>query len=169
MNHAHTRGFTLIELLLYVSIVGILLLGITAFFAISAEARIKNQSISEVNQQGQFVMDILSQTIRNADSITLPAIGGSGNQLTAAVPTTSLNPTTVSLSGTTLQIKEGSAAALPLTNTKVEVSNLVIQNLSRTSTPGIVQISLTISRTNPNNRPEYSFQKTFTTSVSVRH
>jgi Tfp pilus assembly protein PilW len=168
MTRSNITGFTLIELLLYVGIVSALLLGVTAFFAISADARIKNQSISEVNQQGQFAMDVIAQTVRNADSITAPTTGASAAQLIVAVPTASLSPSIINVSSGVLQIKEGAAAAVPLTNGKVEVTSLSVKNLSRASTPGTVQISFTLNRINPNNRGEYSYQKTFTTTVSIR-
>lgn len=162
------KGYTLIELLLYVSIAGSLLLAVSLFLGLSTDARIKNQSMSEVNQQGTAAMELITQTVRNADTIASPAAATTGTQLSVNVPTASLSPTVFSLSGTTLQIKEGSASAIPLTNNKVEVSSLSIKNLTRSSTPGSVQISFTVSRANTSGRNEYSYQRTFTTTVSVR-
>lgn len=162
------RGYTLIELLLYVSMIGILLGGVTTFFAMATEARVKNQSISEVNDQGVYAMDIITQTVRNATDITTPTAGITGSSLTLTVPTGSLSPTVFSLSGTTLQIKEGAAAAVSLTSSKVQVTALSIKNLTRSGTHGIVQVSLTLSRVNTTGRNEYDYQRTFTTSVSLR-
>lgn len=161
-------GFTLIELLLYVSIVGVLLISVSLFFALTADSRIKNQSISEVDQQGQAAMEQITQTLRNADSITLPATAATGSQLTLAMATASINPTIYNLNGTALQIKEGNATAVALTNNKVQVTALTFKNLSRTSTPGIVQVSLTLSRVNASGKNEYDVTKTFTSSVSLR-
>lgn len=98
-NHRQT-GYTLVELLLYVVIVGILLTGVTTFFGVMVEARVKNQSISEVNDQGILVADYLAQTIRNASSITSPAAASAAASLTLAVPTGSLSPTVFDISGT---------------------------------------------------------------------
>lgn len=161
-------GFTLIELLLYVSIVGSLLIAVSMFFATTVEARIKTQSIMEVDQQGTLVMDYMLQTIRNADSITTPAAAASGSSLTLVVTTGSLSPTIFDLSGTTLQIKEGAAAAIPLTNDKVTVSNLTFTNLSRSGTPGVVRVSFTISRVNTAGRNAYDYQKTFSSTATLR-
>ncbi|HEX8762981.1 MAG TPA: type II secretion system protein [Candidatus Saccharimonadales bacterium] len=94
------RGFTLIELLLYVSIVGTLLISVSLFFATAADSRIKNQSVSEVNQQGNAAMELITQTIRGATSITSPAAGATGSTLSLNVPTASLSPTLIDLSGT---------------------------------------------------------------------
>lgn len=164
-------GYTLIELLLYISIVGVLLGTVSLFFGTSTEARVKNQSIAEVDQQGELAMEYILQTIRNADSITTPATGVTGNSLTLVVPTGSLSPTIFDLSGATpnaLRVKEGAATAIPLTNSTVTVTALSVKNLSRASTPGTIQISLTLSRVNNLNRNEYDYSKTFIGTASLR-
>lgn len=161
------RGYTLIELLLYVGIVGTLLVGMSTFFATVAEARIKNQTISEVDQQGTAVMQYLSQTIRNATSITSPAAGASGASLTLVVPTGALSPTVFSLSSSVLRVQEGAGATVALTGGKVQITNLTFTNLTRSGTSGVVQISMTLSRVNPSNLNAYDYQRTFVTSVAI--
>lgn len=161
-------GFTLIELLLYVVIVGTLLGGVVSFFGTVTEARVKSQTVSEVDQQGTAAIDYISQTIRNASSISAPATGGvAAASLTLVVPTAALSPTIFSLSGTTLQVKEGAAAAIALTNSRVQVSNLSFKNLTRSGTSGIIQVSFTLSHVNPNNQNTFDYQKTFTTSAEL--
>lgn len=160
-------GYTLIELLLYVTILGSLLTSVVLFFTLMTDASTKNQSITEVNDQGIAVMDQITQTIRNATSITTPAVAGSGASLTLVVPTGSLSPTVFSLSGTVLQVKEGAAAAVALTNNDVQVTNLTFANLTRPGTKGLVQVSFTLSRVNTSSRNEYDYQKNFTSSTEV--
>jgi prepilin-type N-terminal cleavage/methylation domain-containing protein len=164
----HQAGYTLIELLMYISIVGTLLTGAALFMSTMTEARVKNQSISEVNEQGMLAMEQMTRIIRNADSITAPAAGSSANQLTLAVPTGSLSPTILNLSTNTLQIKEGAATAVALTNSKVQVTTLSFKNVTRTSTPGAIQITMTLARVNTLNRNEYDYQKTFVTTAALR-
>lgn len=163
------KGFTLIELLLYVTIVGSLLTAVSLFFATAADSRVKNQSIMEVDQQGVAAMDYITQTIRNADAITAPATGATASSLTLTVPTGSLSPTIFSLdSNAALQVKEGTATEIPLTNNKIAISNLTFKNNTRSSTPGIIQVSFTASRLNPAGRAEYTYQKTFMSSAALR-
>lgn len=169
MNHRrHQTGFTLIELLLYIALVGLLLSAVTGFFVTTIEARAKNQSITEVNEQGHYAMEQLTAAVRNATSITSPAAGTSSAGYTVVVPTASLSPTIASVTSGVLQIKEGAAAAVPLTNSKVQVSSLTVTNRSRSGTTGLLQISFTLSRVNDTGRNEYDYQRTFTTSVGVR-
>jgi len=161
-------GYTLIELLLYVAMLGILLSAVTYFFGTAADARIKNQTVNEVNEQGTFLLQSITQTVRNASSITAPTIGTSGSSLTLTVPTGSLSPTVFSLSGTTMQIKEGTASAVPLTNSRVQVTSFTVTNLSRSGTKGIIRISFTLSHINPSSRAEYDYSRTFITSAGLR-
>jgi len=161
-------GFTLIELLLYVAIVGTILLSLTSFFGVVIDARAKNKTVSEINQQGTAAMEDILQTIRTATSITTPAAAGSGASLTLVVPTASLSPTIFNLSGTTLQIKEGAAATVSLTSPDVLVTSITFKNLTRAGTNGIVQVSMTLAYTNPSNRNEYDYQRTFIGSAEVR-
>jgi Tfp pilus assembly protein PilW len=147
---------------------GVLLSAVTVFFATTADARLKNQTISEVNDQGTYAMGYITQTIRNATDATAPTIGASGTSLTLSVPTGSLSPTIFSLASGVLQVKEGTGAPIDLTSNDVQVTVLTVKNLSRSGTNGVIQISMTIARVNNSGRNEYDYQKTFTTSVALR-
>ena len=163
-----SKGYTLIELLLYVVILGLILTPLTYFFGMTSEARVKAQSISEVEDQGTAAMDYITQTVRNAYSVSAPAAAASGSSLTLVVPTTALSPTVFSLNGTTLQVKEGTGATIPLTSGDVQVTNLTFKNLTRSGTSGVVQISFTITRTNNSGgRNEFDYQQTFTSSAEI--
>jgi type II secretory pathway pseudopilin PulG len=168
-NSARGRsGFTLIELILYVGIIGVLLLVISTFLSLLLQSRIKNQVIGEVEQQGLHAMRLITQTVRNADTINAPATGASGASLSLNTYTAAVNPTVFDLSGGVLRIKEGADAVVPLTNARVTASSLSVQNLTRTSTPGVLRIQFTLTAVNASGRNEYSYQKTFIGSASLR-
>ena len=162
------KGYTLIELILYITVLGSLLMGISLFFVTATSARVKNQTIAEVDRQGTTALEYVTQTIRNASSITSPAAGGTGSSLTLVVPTSSLSPTIFSVSSGVLQVQEGASAAVGLTNSKVTISSLTFKNLSRSGTPGVVQVSFIVTRVNAGNRNEYDYQKTFTATAALR-
>lgn len=153
--------------MLYVAIVGSLLIAVSSFMALSLDARVKNQTIAEIDQQGAAATDYIAQTLRNASAITSPTSGGSGASLTITVPTPSLSPTVFSVTGGVLYVTEGANPAAALTNSKVSVSNLTFKNLTRSGTSGIVQVSFTLSRQNPGGKNEYDYQKAFTTSAGI--
>lgn len=166
MQHAQ-NGFTLIELLLYVAIIGTLLTAVMGFYGLALDARVKNQAIAEVNQQGGLALDQITQTIRNASSVTAPVAASSGSTLTLAVPTASLSPTTYNVANSTLQITEGTGSAVALTSGDVKVTSITFTNLTRSGTNGIVQVTITVEYTNNTGRAAYSYQKIFTTSAEV--
>jgi hypothetical protein len=83
-----------------VALLSILLTAVVFFSSIALDARVKNQTITEVDEQGARLMDTITQAIRNATSVTAPVSGVSANQLTLVVPTGSLSPTVFNLSGT---------------------------------------------------------------------
>ena len=141
------QGFTLIELLLYISIVGTIAVSISTFLFIILQSDVKNRAIVEVEQQGAQMMQRVTHKIRSAESISFPASGQSGANL-------SLN--------------NGGFNSSDFTFPKVAVSNLIFTNLSKDNTPGIIRVQFTLSHNNPENKQEYDYSKTFYGSASLR-
>lgn len=167
LRTSHTKGFTLIEMLLYVSISSFFLLSLTAFFPFLISARVKNQTINEVNHGGIQAMQMMTQAIRNTKSISTPPQGTSSSSLSMITIDGALSPTLFDVASGTLRIKEGVGTYIALTNTKVTVSSLLFKNTSASSTDGgSVDVSFTISRSNAGVGSEYTYSKTFSGSVS---
>ena len=172
LHNVHTmkeKGFTLIELLLYVGILAIIVLATSAFFVMVLQARTKNGVILQVEQEGLRIMDIMTQEVRNAESVTSPTVGASGSSLTLNVVDGASNPTVFGVSSGTMTITQGANPVASLTSDLVTVSGVTFSNRSYASTPGIVQIVFTLSYNNDSGRNEYSYQKTFTGSAALRN
>lgn len=165
----HTAGLTLVELLLYVSLSSIILLTTIFFLGSLLDARIKNQTITEVEQQGMQIVHIMTQALRNAENVGSPAQGASAAALTLDVIPVLADPTIFDVQSGVIRIQEGTAAPIPLTNGRITASALTFQNLSRTGTPGTIRIQFTLSHKNPSGKNEYSYAKTFTASATLRH
>jgi type II secretory pathway pseudopilin PulG len=162
------RGFTLIELMLYISVSAMVLLSLSVFFFTVLNARVKNESMLEVDMQGDAAMRMMLQTIRNAQSITLPVAGDSSGSLTLVVEDAGASPTVFSASETAILITEGVDDPIALTNSHVVVTGFSVQNLSRTGTPGNVRVTFTLSRASDSARNEYDYSRSFTGSASLR-
>jgi Tfp pilus assembly protein PilW len=163
------RGFTLIELLLYVGLSSIILFVISMFLAMLLQARIKNQAIAEVDQQGLRALRVITEAVRNADAITSPAQGASAAALVLEMPAPPADPTRFDLNASSsLRVAEGASAPVPLTNGRVTLSGLTFQNLSRPDTPGAVRIQFTMSYVNVSGKNEYRVEKTFTGTATLR-
>lgn len=140
-------GFTLIELLLYVSIVGAIIFSIAGFLSLLMQSRVKNQVISEVEQQGVQVMQVITQTGRNATNVNFTSA--------------------FDLSGGVIRMDDG-GGPVALTNSRVTASGLTFQNLSRSGTPGTMRVQFTLTHVNPEGRNEYNYSKTFIGSATLR-
>ncbi|HEC63807.1 MAG TPA: hypothetical protein ENI23_00770 [bacterium] len=162
------EGFSLVEMMLYIAITSTVILGISTFLLVLLQAKVKNQTISEVDQQGLQVVHMITQTIRNADSITSPAIGVTDSTLTLVVNDAAKSPTVYDLSSGTMRITEGLGAPVALTNSRIVVSDLSFRNVGRAGTEGLIRVEFTITHVNLEGRNEYTYSKFFYDSASVR-
>ena len=169
MFHKSQKGFTLVEMIVYVSLCSILLITISTFLSFLLGARIRSQSISEVNQQGYRAMNLIALTVRNGRSIESPLLGATSSVLTLTTSDPLRNPTVFSVTSGVLKIKEGSGSPVALTNSRISVTGLTFQDLSSaSSTERIMRVSFSVSYNNRSGKEEYSFTKAFTESVTLR-
>lgn len=168
VHRLHTKGFTLIELLLGVAASGIILLAALALLGILQQARVKQETISEIESNGTRALATITAVIRSATSVTAPLPGTTASTLTLVRPVATTTPTTINLSADVIQITEGAQNSLPLTSDRVSVSNLLFSNFSQAGTPGSVRVDFTLNAVNPSNRPEYTYAQRFTASATLR-
>lgn len=162
------KGNTLIELLLYIGLAALLLAGISSFFYLILRSRVKSQTVAEVEQQGAQIMQIVTQTIRNAENINSPSAGSSSSSLSLDAAGTGADPTIFDAGSGIARIKEGSGSAVSLNNSRIQISNLDFSNLSRSGTPGNIKVRFTLTHQNPGGRNEYDYSKTFYGTASLR-
>lgn len=159
------KGITLVEIILYMAIISVVLIVTTAFLSNILSARIKNQTINEVESQGMQVLQILTAEIKGADSIFQPS---GGSQHPKIRITKNGDETRFSVVDGVFYI-EKDGEETNLTNDRVFVSDHNFQNLSRQETPGILSFQFTLEHINPGDRQEYSFEKEFSGSASLRN
>lgn len=162
-----STGFSFIELLVYIAISSMLFVIIISLYFALAQARLRQQSIAEVETQGLTAMNLLLQTIRNTHSINSPVLGTSAASLTLNPYATTTKPTVFDLASSTLRISESGTAPVTLTSAQVLISNLTFQNTGRPGTLGSVKIVFTVAHaTSSKYGSQYS--KTFYGSATVR-
>ncbi len=163
-----SRGFTLIELLLYVALASVMLGAISVFMANMLSARVKNQTIMEVENQGLLISRRIEQAVRNADSVGSPVLGTSAGALSLAMASSTINPTVFSVSGNSLGIQEGAGAFTPITNSRVKITDLNFTNTGLADTPGSVKFQFTLSAVTSSMRFEQDYSRIFYGSASLR-
>ncbi len=166
--HRHPRGFTLIELLLYITLTSVMVAAVSGFLILTLQARVKHQTITEVEQQGLAAMQRITQVVRNATSISAPSIGTSGSVATLSVIPAGSSPTVFDLSTGALRITEGVGSPVTLTNSRITASALTFTNLSRSASSETLRVQFTLTYASPSSRQEYDYAKTFTTTVHAR-
>ncbi len=168
MYPSSQKGFTLVELLLYIGLAAMILIAVVEVTAVVLQARVKYQTVTEVEQQGKQILQIVSQIVRNANSITSPLAGQQGTSATIAVATPAKNPTTIALTGDQLFLTEGFGAPVALHADYLAVSNVQFKNISTAGSSGSVLIRFTLSRRNPANKNEFNYSRTFYGTATLR-
>jgi type II secretory pathway pseudopilin PulG len=161
------KGFTLVELLLYVGVSSTILLLSVIFLFTMVEARVKNQTIAEVEQQGIQVMQTITNAILGSQSINFPIVGTSASNIQLVLRETG-NLVSFDVIDGKLRTTEAPLAPIFITNSRVVVSAILFENLSRSNTPGVVRVSFVLNHVNTEGRSEFNYSKYFYTSIALR-
>lgn len=169
-SHKMKNAFTLLETLLYFALVGIIMVSIATFLSAIIATESKNEAIFEVDQQAQFAIQRMVDTIRNAESINSPALGTNNSSISLQMAAAGNNPTILSANGTSIEITEGSSAAVPLTTDAVDVTGLTFYNATDAGSPEaeVVRIEFTLSYNNNLNSGENDFTQTYYATATLR-
>lgn len=152
------HGSTLLEVILYLAILSTLVFGIASFVNLISVSRVKSQTMTEVDQQAFQIIGVITEAIRNAESINVPAVGQEQESLTLL--DSENNTINFSLDGNNITINRG-VGNVNLNNDRVIANNLSFKNLSRINTPDIIQINFTLTSNNSSNNQIYNYSKTY--------
>lgn len=158
------RGFTLLEMILYLAILSTLVFGIASFVNLISVARVKNQTITEVEGQALQIMEIMTQAIHNAESITTPTFGQNQNNL--SLLDSNNNTVEFGLADGVVTVDRG-VGPVSLNNDRVALSNLEFKNLSRSGTRDIIQINFTLSHNNNSGEQLYNYSRTYVAATRL--
>lgn len=162
------KGFSLVETLLYIAIVSTVVVALTSFLSVNQNTAARNQTINEIDQQGAQILQTITQTIRNATSVTGPVVGTPGSTLTLVVTDGAKSPTIFDLSGGAIRIKEGAGAAINISSNRVTASAVTFTNLKPGSAKDSIKIQFTLTYNNPNNIQIFNYNQTFNATADLR-
>lgn len=160
-------AFTLVELILYISIASSMVVILLLFSIQMLERRSESQVKRELLENARFALNLISQEIRDAEAVSSGSFGAHPGSLTLdadGAATWALDTDTKTVGSTTtryLQVNTGSGPQ-QITSDLVNVSNLVITNLTRDSEPSNLQIELTLETLDGSESASYQ------TAVSLR-
>jgi hypothetical protein len=139
-------GTTLVELLLFLAILAIVGFSILPLVYTSVEARLFQQTVSSVEQNGiQLLQDIGSLT-RNAERIVDPPVGESGSVIWLQSGSGAVNPTIIGTETGSFIIMQGNVRRV-LSSSDVSILDFHIRNTSGTSSGQSLLVTFSVSRT----------------------
>ena len=161
-------AFTLIELALYIALAAVVLFGSSTMMSLIFEARTKDMVVNEVEQQGDAVLQIITQSLRNATAVNYPTPGNSTSSLSINTSVGANNPTVFNLVDGAIFMKEGAASAVALTNSRVAVATLNLQNLAELGANDNLRVAFTVAYNSTSTRQVYQYARNFYGSGSLR-
>jgi len=170
MNHKnHKTGFTLIEIMIYITLVAGILITATSFGWNVINSRTKTFVIQEVEQNGRFIMNRITQMSRQATDINNPSTGNSDSRLELSMRDAGLDPIVFSLNSNDIEMNQAGGSFTTLNSSNVEVIGLTFDNISTVDGKSKnIQITLTLQHINPDSRQEWQYSNDFITSIELR-
>ena len=174
LRHSATRrcarGSTLLELLMYIALFAIVLVAISYFAMEFMLAVGKAAAMQDVQRNGRFAVARLAIDVREADSINFGSsvFDSDSGTLSLATANAATNPTIYTVTGGVLTVQQGAGAALPLTNSKVQITQFRLENVSPNGRTQSVRVVLTAVSTDTGGTRGLTVQQTFGTTERVR-
>ena len=159
------KGFTLVETIIYTALLGVVLTGFISFALAISSLKVKNHVIAEVNANARTAMQIISQKIKSAQSISSPSPGNIDSGLILEMRNESFSR--IEMNDEILSIKEGGGQFVPIVSSEILISDLSFYNLSTGVNDENLKISFTINYKNSSST-EYNYQQDLQTAVSLR-
>lgn len=171
MNQSHSQsGTTIVELILYVAIVAGLLVGVGGVSMNMFEAKAKGLAVGEVSLAASHALYVIEESVREAQSITLPLLGNASTSVTLVTAIPSTNPTVIRASGNNIEMIIGANPPILLFPSTLRVSNVQFQNVSYPGVgrQGSVRVSFTIDSGTNTVEQQYRFSGAFASTATIR-
>lgn len=168
-----SHGFTLVELLVVLAISGVAGTIILAALSSTFRGATKSDSISTIQQNGNFVMAQITRSVRYASDLQSPTTCYTGTESPVVSSSiTVLNsdnfPTTFACDTSNGSIASNGANLLNAQAVAVTACSFTCSQSSPYSSPTI-SISFTLNKKNGNTMTENNSPITFTSSVNLRN
>jgi len=162
------RGSTVLEFLIYIALISVVLTTATLFASEMLRSQAKSAALSEVVRNARFAMSRIEIETREASDLNIGASTFGANPSTLSLATAGgTDPTIFTVTGGALTIKQGAGAAIPLTNTKVTVTEFTIDNISTSGKTRAIRIHIKAIAKNPDALVEQTADTTVESTVRI--
>lgn len=138
------QGFSLVELLLYMGLLSVFLVVISAFFITILDVQTRALSSTQLEENSKFISNRLKYELRSADAATNSAALGVSTSTFEVVR--GGQTYTFSVSGTTLQ-RASNSATVALHDDDIQVQNFTVQRIGNEGTFDTFVIGYTLQST----------------------
>jgi len=180
-SFAKKQAFTLLEIIVYVSVFSIIMVAAMGVSLNLVERNVSIKNSQEVYGNARLTMNSIARAIRGALDInagssifgshpgvlSLKFSASSQDDVIIDTYTKIITVSGIDTTIRTLRMKEGLGAYQDLTSELIDVTNFVVQNLSR-GTAKIVNIELSLQRVNVSGDPNYDASTSLETAVGLR-
>lgn len=162
------KAFSLIETLLYITLFSVVVVMIVGVYGLVIDVKAKDRVTFEVTSEGSRIMQIITQSIRNATLINSPPAGSDAGVVSVNVFDINNNPTMFYLTGEDIVMKEGGLAEVILNSNRTKVTGLKFTNLSRAGTNGTIKVEFTIIAVSTNPKAPFQFSQSFESNATLK-
>lgn len=129
------RGATILEFLVYLAVIVVVVVAATALSYEFAIGRAKADAVQETERNAQLALARLVAEVRQAEGFNIgdSVFGSHPGRLSLSLADVSKSPTVFFVDAGRLMIQQGAGSALPLTSSRVQVSEFVVDDLSTAS------------------------------------
>lgn len=162
------KAFSLLELLIYISILAIVMVVLSASFTAINKGSGKSEAQIEVNSNLRFVLELIGRDIRSASSISVPSSGTTSSSLI-----TTVSGTQVAYCLTNGTLRRQLAGVCSVSSEGISSKNVLITNLlftrlensntitGKTAVSIEVVVGMSYAGTNPDRQYSGSKKTTF--------
>jgi prepilin-type N-terminal cleavage/methylation domain-containing protein len=158
------KGFTLVELIIYIALVSIFVTGAMYYSFDILHSREKAIAMKKTDETARGVLARIRYEL--SDALEINSV--TATQVSLANRNMGLNPTIISFTGSTVTIKQGVGATIPLTSNQIAVSNGVFTDLRTVNNQThAVGVAFTVSQTQPTSFSHFTATTDVATSVEL--
>jgi Tfp pilus assembly protein PilW len=164
------RGTSILEFVVYVGIIGLVLVTATMFMVEVMHSGAKVDAGAEAAWNGRFAVSRVAAEIREATGLNVgtSVFGSHPGTLSLATGVPATDPTVFSVVGGALVMQQGAGPALPLTNSKVEVTEFLVDNVSAVGRTRAVRLRLVTKAKNADVPAEQRAEVPIETTVRLQ-
>lgn len=145
----HSRpGVSLVELLLFVALMAFSGLVIVDLLLLASDSQARQRTVSDVEQSGIQIAQLLEYEIRHAERILTPAMNESGTVLIMQMHESEANPTLIGAVSGAIFITEG-YNEYPVSDPALTISNFSVWNTSPAENRQSARVMFTVQRRTP--------------------